>query len=427
LVVSEGRTGRKVMKLLYLEMKRMLSVKRIRIVLILAVCLSILLSYLPVTFESVSYTEATGNIFELKGIEAVRYKKNLQKDIAGIVTDQKVRMAVEECQKVFHEYGVRDYYELPDEVYVRRILPFIPLVKGVREVFADPSTGMAPDILEIDAAEIEDYYVKCEEWVASLMKIEQKDNFAAQDFAIRMYHNVEKPYLYYPGTSRNAMDYQILLALGILILCTVISAPGFSSDYQTRAHDIFCTTRKGGTYYGNIKIAASILVCSGVYLVCMALYLIISNCLFGWECTKTSVQMIYSIVNLPDFNIGELQIAIGFGGLLSVWAAMSITLYFSSISRNTVVSLSLGFALCILPLFVYIIIPDKVGLWMNCILPSGGVCLQTSYLFQLIDFQFLNIGGQAVWIPYVMAAFAIAEIPLFLVITIRCYLNYKVS
>lgn len=415
------------MRLLYLEIKRMLKVKRIRIVLILAVCLSIMLAYLPVTFESVSYTEETGNIVELKGIEAVRYKKNLQKDIAGVVTDQKVRMAVEECQKVFHEYGVRDYYELPDEIYVKRILPVIPLVRGVREVFANPSTGMAPNILEIDAAEIEDYYAKCEEWTASLMEIEQKDNPAAQDFAVRTYHNVEKPYQYYPGTSRNAMDYQILLALGILILCTMISTPVFSSDYQTGAHDIFRTTKKGGIYYGNIKIAAGILVCSGVYLACMALYLIISNGLFGWECTKTSVQMVYSIVNLPDFNIGELQLAVIFGGLLSVWATMGIALYFSSISRNTVVSLSLGFALCILPLFVYVIIPDKVGLWMNCILPSGGVCLQTSYLFQLIDFQFLNIGGLSVWVPYAMAAFAIVEIPLFLVVTIRCYLNYKVS
>lgn len=415
------------MRLLHLEIKRMLKVKRVRIVLILAVCFSILLAYLPVTFESVIYTEKTGNIVELKGIEAVKYKKNLQKDIAGVVTDQKVRMAVEECQRVFHEYGVRDYYELPNDIYVKRILPVIALVKGVREVFANPSTGMAPNILEIDAAEIEDYYAKCEEWVASLMEIEQKDNPAAQDFAIRMYHNVEKPYLYYPGTSRNAMDYQILLALGVLILCTMISAPVFSSDYQTGAHDIFRTTRKGGTYYGNIKLAASIFVCSGVYLVCMAIYLIISNCLFGWECAKTSVQMIYSIVSLPDLNMGKLQVAIVFGGLLSVWASMSVTLYFSSISRNTVVSLSLGFALCILPLFVYIILPDKVGLWMNCILPSGGVCLQTSYLVQLMDFQFLNIGGQAVWIPYVMVAFAIAEIPLFLVITIRCYLNYKLS
>ena len=76
---------------------------------------------------------------------------------------------------------------------------------------------------------------------------------------------------------------------------------------------------------------------------------------------------------------------------------------------------------------MYVIIPDKVGLWMNCILPSGGVCLQTSYLFQLIDFQFLNIGGLSVWVPFAMAAFAIVEIPLFLVVTIRGYLNYKVS
>lgn len=415
------------MRLLYLEIKRMLKVKRIRIVLILAVCLSILLAYLPVTFESVSYTEETGTIVALKGIEAVKYKKNLQKDIAGVVTAQNVRMAVEECQKVCREYGVRDYYGLSDEVYAIRALPFVPLVKGVREVFADPSTGMAPNILEINVEEIDDYYVKCEEWIASLMQIEQKDSFEAQDFVIRKYLNVEKPFMYYPGTNKNAMEYMIFLAFSILIFCTMISAPVFSSDYQTGAHDIFRTTKKGGVYYGAIKLAASILVCSVLYLVCMALYLMISNSLFGWECTKTSVQMVYSIVSLPNLNMGELQIAVMFGGLLSVWATMGIALYFSSISRNTVVSLSLGFVLCIVPLLIYIIIPDRVGLWMNCILPSSGVCLQASFLFQLIDFQFLNAGGQAIWVPYAMIAFAIIEIPLFLVVTIRGYLNYKVG
>lgn len=415
------------MRLLYLEVKRMLRINRIRIVLVLSLCLSVLLAYLPVTFESIRYAGETGNIIELKGIDAIAYKKNLQKDITGVVTTQEVRIAVEECQKVFREYGVRDYYELPDEVYVKRVLPFIPLVKGVKEVFANSSTGMAPNILEIDTEEIDDYYVKCEEWLASLMEIEQKDNFEAQDFAIRKYSNVERPYMYYPGTSRNAMDYQVLLALSILIFCTIISAPVFSADYQTGAHDIFRTTKKGGIYYGNIKLVASMFVCSGLYLICMTLYLIISNCLFGWECTKTSVQMLYSIVNLPNLNMGELQAAVVFGGLLSVWATMVVTLYFSSISRNTIVSLSLGFVLCIVPLLVYIILPDRVGLWFTCILPSGGVCLQTSFLFQLIDFQFLNVGRQAIWVPYAMIAFAMIEIPVFWGTAIRSYFNYKVS
>ena len=27
----------------------------------------------------------------------------------------------------------------------------------------------------------------------------------------------------------------------------------------------------------------------------------------GWKCTKTSIQMLYSIVTLTDMNIGELQ------------------------------------------------------------------------------------------------------------------------
>ena len=33
----------------------------------------------------------------------------------------------------------------------------------------------------------------------------------------------------------------------------------------------------------------------------------LNNSLFGWECTKTSIQMLYSIVTLTGMNIGELQ------------------------------------------------------------------------------------------------------------------------
>lgn len=427
MAVSKRRTGRTGMRLLHLEIRRMLSTNRIRILLVLSVFFSMLMAYLPVTFESISYAEETGSIVDLKGIEAIKYKKNLQKEITGVVTDEKVRTAVEEYQNILREYDVRDYYELSDEVYVKRVFPFIPLVKGVREVFADSSTGMAPNIMEIDTKEINDYYSKCEEWIASLMKIEQKDNHLAQDFAIRKYHDIEKPYMFYPGTSRNAIDYQVLLALVILIFCIMIAAPMFSSDYQTGADDIFRTTRKGGICFGSIKLFSVLLICSSLYLVCMMLYLIISNSLFGWECTKTSVQMLYSIVNLVHFNIGELQITIVFAGMLSILATISVTLFFSSRSRNVIVSLALGFVLCIAPLFVSMMFPDRIELWLSCILPSGGVGMQTSFLYQLIDFQFLNIGGWVIWVPYAMIGFAFIEIPLFLGEAIYSYLNYQVS
>ena len=413
------------MKLFLLEVKRMFRIKRVCILYILSFVLSIWLAYLPITFESINIVDKNGNSTKLNGIEAVEYKKEMQEAITGIVTPQNVRMAVEECQKVFYEYGVHDYYELPDDVYVNRILPFVPLIKGVREIYADPETGIAPDILELYPEEVEDYYKKCDEWIVELMRIEQKDNPKAQNFAVRKYYSVDKPYMYYPGITRNAMDYQVLLAFVLLIFSAVIAAPIFSYDYQTGANEIFRSTKHGHKYFGNIRILASIVICSSMYLICMAIYLLMSNTLFGWESTKTSIQILYSIVNLPNLNMGEMQIAVVFLGFISVCASVVLNLFFSAINKNIIVSLSLGFLLSIMPLLIYIMFPDKIEAWINCILPSGGLCPQMGYLYSLVDFQFLTFGKLVVWRPYLMIVFAMVERPIFWGATIYSYIRYK--
>lgn len=425
MVVSKRCIKSNRIKLLQLEMCRMLKTSRIKLLIVLSLFLSVVMAYLPVTFETIKYANEIGEIVELKGMEAVRYKKALQENIKGVVTAEKVQTAVEEYQNVLREYHVKEYYELPDEIYTEKIFPYVSLVKGVREIFANPSTGMAPNIMEIEPEEIGDYYLKCEIWLEHLMNIEQEDNVSAQNFAKSKYHSIEKPFVFYPGTSRNAIDYQVLLTLILLIFCTIIAAPVFSSDYQTGADDIFRSTRNGRGYFAGIKIVTTIGLCSFLFLICLMIYLFVSNSLFGWECLKTSVQMIYSIVNLAHFNIGELQAAMVCIGLLAMIATIGVTLFFSSKSKNVVASLALGFTVCIAPLFVYMAIHGKAGLWVTCMLPSASVGLQTSFLYQVIDFQFLNIGRQAIWTPYMMIAFILIEIPLFLWCTIYSYLNYR--
>ena len=65
-----------------------------------------------------------------------------------------------------------------------------------------------------------------------------------------MYDQVKKPYEIYPGYNTDAMDYQMLLAYVLVLLCTVIAAPVFTSDYQTGADDILRCTK-----YGTVKLA----------------------------------------------------------------------------------------------------------------------------------------------------------------------------
>lgn len=77
------------MRILKLEIKRVLKTKITIILLLLSLLLSAVLAYLPITYTYSSYTDEAGNEVELTGLASIRYEKNLQADIAGIVTSKK--------------------------------------------------------------------------------------------------------------------------------------------------------------------------------------------------------------------------------------------------------------------------------------------------------------------------------------------------
>ena len=341
------------MRLMKLELKRVLKTRLTLILLALSLALSVLMAYIPTTFCSVSYLGADGNEIRVHGLAAVEQIKILQSGTQGEVTPQKVRQALEAYQACLTKYGVETTYELPDGVYGREILPYNPLLHGVREAFADPDSGLAPSLMDVDPERIEDLYGACEARIDSLMKMEQKNHPAAQQNAKAMYSRVDTPYQFYPGYNTDAMDYQLLLAFLIVLFCAVIAAPIFTSDYQTGADDIYRCTKFGRAKFAVTKIASALVICCAAFSLCAAVYLLVSNSLFGWECTKTSMQMLYSIVNLPNLNLGALQWISAGGYLLCLLATVSFTLFLSSRLRNMVTALSLALGCCILPIVVY--------------------------------------------------------------------------
>lgn len=413
------------MRLMKLELKRVLKTRLTLILLALSLALSVLMAYIPTTFCSVSYLGADGNEIRVHGLAAVEQIKILQSGTRGEVTPQKVRQAVEAYQECLTKYGVETTYELPDGVYDREILPYNPLLHGVREAFADPDSGLAPSLMDVDPERIEDLYGACEARIDSLMKMEQKNHPAAQENAKAMYSRVDTPYQFYPGYNTDAMDYQLLLAFLIVLFCAVIAAPIFTSDYQTGADDIYRCTKFGRVKFAVTKIASALVICCAAFSLCAAVYLLVSNSLFGWECTKTSMQMLYSVVNLPNLNLGQLQWVCAGGYSLCLLATVSFTLFLSSRLRNVVASLSVSLVCCILPVILYVALPSEIGQWIYTILPAGGVALQTSFLYSLVDFAFWNIGNLAIWTPYVMLGAYCVEIPLFLCLAVHSYCAHK--
>ena len=363
------------MRILRLELKRMLKSKPTWILLVLSLLFSALLAYLPTTYCYSNYTDEAGNEISLTGLASIAYEKERQADASGIVTPERVREAVEIYQACLASYGVTESYDLPEGVYEREILPIAPLLHGVKEAFADPDTGMAPSIMEIDPEKINDYYSVCEARITSLMAMEQPDSQAAQHKAVEMYRQIEKPFEVYPGMSSAVMDYQNIMGFLVLLFCVVIAAPVFSADYQSGADDILRCTKYGRINLGVAKLLAALLISGLAFIVCAVTFIVMTNSLFGWECIKTSIQMMYSIVTLAEMDIGQLQVLFAVAGLLSVLASVSFTLFLSSKCKSTVSSLAASLVFCIAPVVICMTVPGALSTWLCSILPASGTSI----------------------------------------------------
>lgn len=66
------------MRLLKHELKRILKTRCTFILLIVSILFSALMAYLPMTYEYMSYVDENGNKVELRGMDAIQYKKNTQ-------------------------------------------------------------------------------------------------------------------------------------------------------------------------------------------------------------------------------------------------------------------------------------------------------------------------------------------------------------
>lgn len=413
------------MRLFKLELKRILKTRTTWILLLLALILSAVMAYLPTTFEYSSYQDDNGKKVELKGISAIEHRKEVEKRITGIVTPDKLREAVEAYQACLNEYQAPNEYELPDGVYRERILPYEGLLHCVREAFADPVSGMAPSLMDVDPQKMEEFYAICTQHLTELMKLEQKEHPAALKIAQKLYRNVEMPFTLYPSSTTNVIDYQVILIFMIALFCVVIAAPVFSSDYQTGADDILRCTRHGRSRLGITKIAAALVICTTAFGVCISVFLLIANSLFGWESTKTSIQILYSVVSLQNFTMGQLQWFGAATGLVSLLATISFVLFISSKCKNGTTSLSISILTCILPVIIYLMIPGEIGSWIRSVIPTSGIAVQSGYIFSAVEFDFLTIGNWSAWYPHAMLAVAAIEIPIFIVLALVSYMRHK--
>lgn len=413
------------MRLFCLEVKRVLKSRRTLILLAVALVLSIAMAYLPVAFESINCVNSDGSRTELDGIAAIEFKRELYSAVNGEVTPEKVSEALKTYQSLVNEYGPVEGDSFPLSINIEQIVPIRLLLRGLSELYADPLTGIGADLMDIDPEDVaQNYYQLCESHLADVMRNEQRNYPTAQQQAEEQYAEVDTPFQLYAGLSRDAFDYIELYIMVLAILCVAIAAPIFSGEYQTGADQILRCTRHGRTRLAVTKIAASCAIFIVSFAIGMTLHLLICDLSFGTDCLKSSMQMLFSIINLPNMNLGQLQIVLALAGLLSILACVSCTFFLSARCRDSLTVLLISIAVILIPFFAYAALGAN---WISAVLPSAGIGMQNNFLYQLINFNYLHIGEMSFWTPYVILIAAAVEIPVFLLLTVCSYCKHQVA
>ena len=412
------------MRLFRLEVKRIIKSRRTLALLAAALFMSVVMAYLPVSFESINRLGEDGKIIELDGLSAIRFKRDYYEKTAGDITPEKLAEALRTYQSYVKEYGSLN--DVPLDIYVENIMAIRPMLKGLPEAFADPKTGAAADLMDIDPVVVEQhFYEKCVSHLDDIMNLEQKEYESAGQFAADKYADADQPFYLYPGMSRDAFDYTTLYILVLSILCAAVAVPIFANEYQTGSDSILRCTKYGRMKLAVTRILAACCIFIIIFILGMSIHLLILNLAFGTDCLKTSFQMLFSIINLPNINLGQLQIILVFAGLLSLLATISCTLFLSARCRDSLTVLLISIVVLFLPIFAYSAFADAS--WISTVLPSAGIGMQNNFLYQLYNFNFLHIGEASFWTPYVILISAAVEIPVFLFLAVRSYCKHQVA
>ncbi|MBS4536314.1 ABC transporter permease [Clostridium sp. D2Q-14] len=414
------------MRIYYLELKRVLKSRRSMILLLIALFMSVVMAWLPVMYEDINQYDDKGNkVAKLNGLDAITYKKSLRSVNNGEVTPKKLKEALNIYQSAVSKYGEDSLSsgDFPINLYMEKVFPVESLLGRLPEAFSDSKTGQASSLIDITPDKLDSFYEQTVQHLEDIMQMEQKEHPNAQKQALQKYTEVETPFQLYAGYSRDAFDYIVLFIFLLVILCTAAATPTFSNEYQTGSDSILRCTKHGRSRLAMVKILAALTIFSMAFIICISLHLLISNLAFGSECMKTSMQMLFSVISLPALNLGQLQVVLAIGGLISLLATISFTLFLSAKCKDSISVILIAIVMCLLPIFTY----SAGANWLSFILPSAGIGMQNSLLYQLTGFNFLHIGQVSIWSPYVIMTTAAIEIPVFLVLAIRTYCKHQVA
>lgn len=413
------------MRLILLELKRILKTRSTWIAVGAALLLSLVIAFSVISYATFSYADEKGEKAQITGRAAIAARQQQSQTIAGPVTPERIAAAFGTYQEVYAQYGE----EMPTQIYLEKVYPLEPILQPVSSVFVDKNTGTNRPLKDISPQEAAaSFYELRTESLTGYLAYKYEGEAAVREKALAINDTVETPFTYIYGYGSDAADNLSMLLFLIAFICIVIAAPIFASEYQTGADDILRCTKNGRGKLALAKMASALIITAACYLLCVAAFVLIVNGAYGWDSLATSQQMAWQVMSFIPFTLGEVQGLTVAAGLLSFLAVIAFTLFLSTKCKTPVTALLFAMVVCLAPTILYYIGSGPIIDWLRLILPSGGLGLANNFYYELCaGFNFLRIGPYWLWSPPIVLTAAGIGFLLFFCLAVRSYCRHELS
>ena len=268
------------------------------------------------------------------------------------------------------------------------------------------------------------YYTQRKAYIEEVMTLNYGP--AAAEAALRLDENTTEPFYYEFGfgTGSDIASTLPVSLFAIAVVCSIICAPVFASDYSTGADDIQRCTRYGCKRLGRAKLLAAMTLSAALYIICTAVFVALTLAVYGDD--KTSAQLALDALVLIDIDMNGVLVLTLIAGFLSVLVMTAFTLWLSARMRSSVAVLAVALAVAMTPTFLVILLRESaLGDWLRLLLPSGGLGLGTGMFVDIQIGEFLTVGSLAIWTPFVMLAAPVIEAPVFALLARRAYTRHE--
>ncbi len=411
------------MHLMFLEMKRVIKSRMTWILLLIAIGLSVMISYQVISEAQYSYVDENGRQARITGIDAIHAYKEQMRPYEGAVTQAKLRNALEVFQDICKEYGKGNEENIPLDVYYNKLVPNAHFLNMISLVY--PRSGDEYEALsKVNPDDTADFYQDRSEALKSYLEVKYPGDKNVLQQVQRLNEKVRTPFVFKEGyTNDNSINLCILMFLLVLI-CAMIVSPIFSAEYQNGSDDILRCTKNGHAKFAIVKLCSSLIIIFAMFALCMLIFVLTVNNAYGWDSMQSSAQMM-SVFSFVPLTVGQEQWITILTGLLTLLAAACCTLFFSAKCHNSTTALIIAIAFCILPAIIHSVWHGNIANFLTCVLPTGGAGISHNFFNQLNESTFIHIGSSDIWAPYLTIGAAIIEIPLFFILSIHAYCKHQ--